>query len=103
MKLFGMAGSLKDRIERLDHQNLSDTEFVGLLVDHEYLSFVAQARGQHVCRRGFAVQYLRLPMLLTQLVRARAPYTYDRLFKRVAKLSPIVLDDFGLAAFSELE
>ena len=167
MKLFGMASSLKDRIERVDHQSLSNTEFLGLLVDDEYLyrenrkltarlkvakfkeraacledidyatsrglrkqqllelaqnrwitahqcvivtgpsgvgkSFIAQALGQHACRSGFTVQYLRLPTLLAQFVQARAQGTYDRLLKRLAKLSVIVLDDFGLASLSELE
>jgi hypothetical protein len=33
MKLFGMANALKDRLERRDHQDLSKTEFLGLLVE----------------------------------------------------------------------
>jgi DNA replication protein DnaC len=37
MKLFGMANALKDRLERRDHQDLSKTEFLGLLVDDEWL------------------------------------------------------------------
>ncbi len=37
MKLFGLAAALKDRIERRDHQDLSKTEFLGLLIDDEWL------------------------------------------------------------------
>ena len=37
MKLFGMAAALKDRLARRDHQNLSKPEFLGLLVDDEWL------------------------------------------------------------------
>src|SRR5690606_20990327 len=37
MKLYGMAASIKDRLERVDHQSLSKEEFVGLLVDDEWL------------------------------------------------------------------
>ena len=37
MKLFALAKSLQERLERQDHQNLSKAEFVGLLVDDEWL------------------------------------------------------------------
>lgn len=66
-------------------------------------SFLAQALAQHACRSGFSAQYLRLPTLLTHFVQARAQGTYDRLLKKLAKLSLLVIDDFGLAALSELE
>lgn len=37
MKIFGLAKSLKERLERQDHQDLSKAEFLGLLVDDEWL------------------------------------------------------------------
>jgi DNA replication protein DnaC len=37
MKLFGMAGSLKERLERTDHQSLDKSQFVGLLTDDEWV------------------------------------------------------------------
>ena len=37
MKLFALAKSLQERLERQDHQSLSKAEFVGLLVDDEWL------------------------------------------------------------------
>jgi DNA replication protein DnaC len=167
MKLFGLARSLKERIERQDHQSLSKAEFVGLLTDDEWLyrenrklssrlkvakfkqraaaienvdyatarglrkdqvlelaqnrwitahqsllivgpsgsgkSFLAQAFGNHACRSGFSVQYLRLPALLSLFVQARAQGIYDRLLKRLAKLSILIVDDFGLGSLSERE
>lgn len=167
MKLFGIAHALKDRLERIDHRDLSHAEIIGFLIDDEWLhrenrkltarlkvarfkeraaclesidyaasrtlrkdqvlelaqnrwitahqcilvtgpsgsgkSFLAQALAQHACRSGFNAQYLRLPTLLTQFVQGRAQGTYDRLLKRLAKLSLLVIDDFGLAALSELE
>lgn len=167
MKLHGMAGSVKQRLERADHQSLSKEEFLGLLVDDEWLyrenrklttrlktakfkqpqasienidyrtprglhktqvlelaqnrwigahqsvlitgpsgagkSYLAQAFGLNACRNGFTVQYLRLPTLLAQFVQARAQGTYDRLLKRLSKLSVIIIDDFGLAALDEPE
>jgi DNA replication protein DnaC len=167
MKLYGLARSLKERLERHDHQSLDKADFVGLLIDDEWLyrenrkltarlrvarfkdraasiegvnyrtarglrkeqllelaqnrwisahqsilitgpsgsgkSFLAQALGQHACRSGFTVQYLRLPTLLNLFVQARAEGTYDRLLKRLSKLSVIVLDDFGLASMTDRE
>jgi DNA replication protein DnaC len=165
MKLFGLAAALKDRLERRDHQDLSKTEFLGLLIDDEWLyrenrkltarlkvakfklraatiesidyatprglrkdqileltqnrwlrahesllingpsgsgkSFLAQAFGQHACRSGFPVQYLRMPALLTLFVQARAQGTYDRLLKRFGKIALLIVDDFGLASLTE--
>ena len=167
MKLFGLAKSLKERLERHDHQSLDKAAFVGLLVDDEWLyrenrklttrlrvakfkdraasiegldyrttrglrkeqllelgqnrwirahqsvlitgpsgsgkSFVAQALGQHACRAGFTVQYLRLPTLLNLFVQARAEGTYERLLKRLSKIAVILIDDFGLASLSDRE
>ena len=167
MKIYGLAKSLKERLERQDHQNLGKAEFVGLLVDDEWLhrenrklssrlkvakfkdraaciesinyktarglrkdqllelaqnrwinahqsiliagpsgsgkSFLAQALGQHACRSGYTVQYLRLPTLLNHFVQARAEGTYDQLLKRLAKLSVLILDDFGLGALNDRE
>lgn len=167
MKLYGMANTVKERLERVDHHSLSHAEFLGLLVDDEWLyresrkltarlkvarfkerdaaiesidyrtprglaktqvlelaqnrwvsahqcvlitgpsgagkSYLAQALGQHACRSGFTVQYLRLPTLLSQFVQARAQGTYDRLLKRLAKLALLIIDDFGLATLNELE
>ena len=167
MKLYGMAASIQERLERPDHQSLSKEEFLGLIVDDEWLyrenrklttrlkvakfkqreaaienidyrtprglrktqvlelaqhrwitahqsvlitgpsgagkSYLAQALGLHACRSGFTVQYLRLPSLLAQFVHARAQGTYDRLLKRLAKLSLLIVDDFGLATLNEPE
>jgi DNA replication protein DnaC len=37
MKLFGMAAGFKERLSRIDHQDLNPSALVGLLVDDEYL------------------------------------------------------------------
>jgi DNA replication protein DnaC len=66
-------------------------------------SYLAQAFGHHACRNGFSVQYLRLPTLLAQFVQARAQGTYERLLKRLGKLSLLVIDDFGLATLTDIE
>lgn len=52
MKLFALVKSLKERLERQDHQSLSKAEFVGLLVDDgkrpvkTALTCVRRVRGQ---------------------------------------------------------
>jgi DNA replication protein DnaC len=165
MKMFGMAAAVKERLERRDHQSLSKAEFLGLLVDDEWLyresrkltsrlkvakfkertaaiesidyatprglrkdqilelaqnrwigahqsiliigpsgsgkSFLAQAFGNHACRSGFSAHYVRLPTLLNQFVQARAQGIYDRLLKRLAKLSVLIIDDLGLASLTD--
>jgi DNA replication protein DnaC len=37
MKLHGMANTIKERLERVDHQSLSKEELLGLLIDDEWL------------------------------------------------------------------
>ena len=37
MKLYGMATALEERHARPDHQSLTNEEFVGLLIDDEWL------------------------------------------------------------------
>ncbi len=64
-------------------------------------SFIAQAFGQHACRSGFTVQYLRMPKLLALFVEARAQGTYDRLLKRLSKIALPILDDLGLGNLTE--
>ena len=64
-------------------------------------SFIAQALGQHACRSGFTVQYLRMPKLLALFVEARAQGTYDRLLKRFSKIALLILDDLGLGSLTE--
>ena len=64
-------------------------------------SYLAQALGNHACRGGYSVQYLRLPTLLNHFVQARAQGTYGSLLKRLSRLSLIVIDDFGLSALGE--
>jgi DNA replication protein DnaC len=66
-------------------------------------SFIAQALGEHACRHGHSVQYLRLPALLQQFVQARAQGTYAPLLKRLGKLSVLIIDDVGLSSLAEAQ
>jgi len=167
MKLFGMLTSVKERLARADHSDLSFTDLFGLIVDDEWLhrensklssrlsmakfkektacienikypagrglkksqvlelaqnrwikahqnilitgqsgagkSYFAQAMGNHACKQGHTVQYIRIPKLIFMLMQSRADGTYGRLLKRLSKVQVLLLDDFGLAPLSEIE
>ena len=66
-------------------------------------SYLAQALGNHACRHGFTVQYIRIPKLMFAFVQARAEGTYGSLLKRLSKIACLILDDFGLAPLTEGE
>lgn len=165
MKLYGMANSLKERVSRPDHGELSITDFVGFLVDDEWTnrqnrkltsrlkqarfkdgsacledidyktsrglkktqllelmqnhwiekhqnivftgpsgsgkSYIAQALGNHLCRAGFPVTYLRAPKLVVILTQARADGSYMRLMTRISKSRVLIIDDLGIGTLAE--
>jgi DNA replication protein DnaC len=64
-------------------------------------SYLACALAHQACRDGYRVRYLRLPRLLAEIEVARGDGRYRKLLAQLARLDLIVLDDFGLAAFSD--
>lgn len=64
-------------------------------------SFIACALAHQACRDGLSVRYLRLPRLLNDLTIARGDGRYRKLLAQLARTDLIVLDDFGVAAFSD--
>jgi DNA replication protein DnaC len=66
-------------------------------------SYLAQALGNHACRQGFSVHYVRVPKLVYAFIQARADGSYAFLLKRLAKFQLLILDDFGLAPLNETE
>lgn len=64
-------------------------------------SYLACALAHQACRAGYRVRYLRLPRLLSELEIARGDGRYRKVLAQLARLDLIVLDDFGLAAFSD--
>lgn len=64
-------------------------------------SYIACALAHQACRDGYRVRYLRLPRLLAELEIARGDGRYRKLLGQLARLDLIVLDDFGLAAFTD--
>lgn len=79
-----------------DHQNVLLTGPTG--VGKTYL---ACALANQACRQGVSALYFRLPRLLQDLAIARGDGRYAKLLAQFAKIQVLVLDDWGLAAFSD--
>jgi DNA replication protein DnaC len=67
------------------------------------LSDLTRALGEQACRKGFRVQYVRLPRLLEELQLAHADGTYARLLGRLLRNDLLILDDWGLGALTEAQ
>lgn len=65
-------------------------------------SFIICALANAACRHDFSVRYYRVPRLLQELALARGDGSYQRLLSQLAKTDLVVLDDWGLAPFSEI-
>ena len=63
-------------------------------------TFIACALAHQACRQKRPVLYRRVSELVSALARARDRGTHERLMRRLAKVSLLVLDDWGLEAFS---
>ena len=63
-------------------------------------TFLACALAHQACRQKQSVLYRRVPELVSELSRARDTGRHDRLMRRLAKVSLLILDDWGLQGFS---
>src|SRR6266853_4057063 len=59
------------------------------------------ALGHKACREGLTVLYLRLPRFLPELPIAKGDGRYGKLLTTLAKTDVLILDDWGLAPFSD--
>jgi len=59
------------------------------------------ALGHQACRDGLTALYLRLPRFLQELPIAKGDGRYGKLLTTLAKTDVLILDDWGLAPFSE--
>jgi DNA replication protein DnaC len=59
------------------------------------------ALGHQACRDGLTALYLRLPRFLQELPIAKGDGRYGKLLTALAKTDVLILDDWGLAPFSE--
>lgn len=65
-------------------------------------TFVACALAHQACRYGASVLYFRLPRLLQELTLARGDGRFTKLLAQLAKTDLLVLDDWGLATFTDV-
>ena len=59
------------------------------------------ALGHQACRDGLTALYLRLPRFLQELPIAKGDGRYGKLLTTLAKTDVLILDDWGLAPFSD--
>jgi DNA replication protein DnaC len=63
-------------------------------------TWIACALAHQACREGYSALYLRLPRLLHDVALARGDGRYPKLLASLAKLDVLVIDDWGLTAFT---
>ncbi len=66
-------------------------------------TYICCAIGNSACRSGIKTMYVRLPRLLQEIRIARADGTYINILKRLSKIALLIIDDWGLAPFSDIE
>jgi DNA replication protein DnaC len=66
-------------------------------------TYLACALGQHACRQGYRAIYRRLPRFFQELALARADGSYAIVLARLARVDVLVLDDWGLAAVTDVQ
>lgn len=64
-------------------------------------TFLATAIGNHVCRCGRTVMFMKMNLLLEKLALARAEGSYLNLLKRISATDLLIVDDFGIKALTE--
>lgn len=64
-------------------------------------SYIAQALGNHLCRSGFAVTYMRVPKLAFLLTQIRADGSYMRAMARISRSRVLILDDLGIGTLTD--
>lgn len=81
-----------------DHHNVIITGPTGI-----GKTFIACALANAACRLAFTARYYRLPRLLQDMALARADGTYPRVLSRLAKTDLLILDEWGMASFNDMQ
>jgi len=66
-------------------------------------TFIACALGRSACEQGLAAKYIRINDLFLALEESRGVNTYVAMRKRLAKVPLLIIDDWGIRAFSIAE
>ncbi|MDZ4283892.1 MAG: IS21-like element helper ATPase IstB [Hydrogenophaga sp.] len=64
-------------------------------------SYLASALAHHACKHEIGVRCLRLPRLIEEFAKADALRKKSALFRQLAKVPLLVLDDFGLTPLAD--
>lgn len=64
-------------------------------------SFLVSALGHHACSKGYNVGYFNTQKLMAKLKVARLDGSILKFFDKIAKVSLLILDDFGLTHFEQ--
>lgn len=64
-------------------------------------TYLACAFANQACRQGYGTRYIRLPKLFQEITIAKADGSYIKLMEHVAKLSLLILDDWGIAPMTD--
>jgi len=60
-------------------------------------TFIGCALAHHACREGYRALYFYVPKLFRELAMAHVDGRITKLFKKIAKVAVLVIDDWGLA------
>lgn len=66
-------------------------------------SFLSCALANKACREGFDVLYFRVPRLFGELGQAKADGSYARKLDTMSRCDLLVLDDWGIAPFTDAQ
>jgi DNA replication protein DnaC len=66
-------------------------------------SYIACALANKACREGFTSLYTRIPRLMHEMSIARGDGSYLKLLAKLSRIDVLVLDDWGLSPFGDLE
>ena len=64
-------------------------------------TYLACAFANQACRQGYGARYIRLPQLFQAIDISKADGSYIKIMEHVAKLSLLVLDDWGLQPMTD--
>lgn len=80
------------------HQNLIITGPTGA-----GKTFLACAFGNTACRQGYSARYYRVSRLMDELIKGKGDGTYSKVIDSLKKVQLLILDDWGLNAFTLTE
>ena len=66
-------------------------------------TYIACALAHKACLEGYTAKYLRMPRLFQEMLVAKAEGSYTKWLKRLAKISVIILDDWGIAMLDDTQ